>query len=169
MTLTFIKRNLWIAVAALGLAFVVAGLFMVSEGMEAKDLVRDRLIAEEITTSSSATIPDARVDSVATAESQEALITDHTLGSLGPYSGLERGSPERASYIDGVALRTALNMAIMGFRVSDLVIGIGAFVVTVGLANVLLLAPIAYLAGRAGAAEPGEWSQQDEVFQQRAA
>ncbi len=169
MTLTFIKRNLWIAVAALGLAFVVAGLFMVSEGMEAKDLVRDRLIAEEITTSSSATIPDARVDNVATAESQEALITDHTLGSLGPYSSLERGSPERATYIDGVTLRTALNMAIMGFRISDLVIGIGAFVAVVGLANVLLLAPVAYLVGRTGALEHGEQARQDDNIRRRAA
>lgn len=169
MTLTFIRRNLWIAVAALGLAFIVAGLFMVSEGMDAKDLIRNRLIAEEITTSSSASIPDARVDDVATAESQEALITEHTLGSLGPYSSLERGSPERATYIDGVTLRTALNMAIMGFKVSDLVIGIGAFVAVVGLANVLLLAPVAYLVGRTGALEQGEQARLDDDIRRRAA
>ncbi len=169
MTLTFAKRNLWIVIAALGLAFVLAGLFMVSEGMEAKDLVRDRLIAEEITTSSSASIPGVRVDSVATAESQAAIITDHTLGEMGPYSGLERGSPERASYIDGVALRTALNMAIMGFRVSDLVIGIGAFVAAVGLANVLLLAPLAYLVGHAGTLKRDEETRLEEPFQRRAA
>lgn len=169
MTLTFIRRNLWIAVAALGLAFMVAGLFMVSEGMDAKDLVRSRLIAEEITTSSSASIPDARVDDVATAESQEALITEHTLGSLGPYSSLERGSPERATYIDGVTLRTALNIAIMGFKVSDLVIGIGAFVAVVGLANVLLLAPVAYLVGRTGALEQGEQARLDDDIRRRAA
>jgi hypothetical protein len=153
---TFIMRNLWMAVAAAGIAFVAAGLFMVSEGLEAKELVRDRLVAEQITTSGSAAIPNTAVQDVATAKAQEAVITEHTLGEYGPYSAMERGDPNRATYVTGVSLRTALNLAVMGFRVSDLVIGMGAFVVAVGLGNVFFVSPLAFAVGRAASGRGGE-------------
>jgi hypothetical protein len=148
VNLTVIRRNLWIAVVGVGITFIGAGLFMVNEGMAAKDLVRDRLVAEQITTSEDAAVPSALVEDVATAEAQEALITEHTLGRYGPYSGMERGDPNRDTYLKGVTLRTALNVAGMGFKVGDLVIGIGPFICAVGLANVFLIAPLAYVIGR---------------------
>lgn len=154
MDLTVFRRNLWIVVVVMGVIFAGAGLFMVSEGVAAKNLVRDTLVAEQITTGDDASIPNALVNSAATAASEEAVITEHTLGANGPYSGLERGSPERDSYVTGVTLRTALNVAVMGFRISDLVIGIGAFVTAVGLSNVFLIAPLAFMIGRAQ--QPGE-------------
>lgn len=154
MNLTIIRRNLWIAVVVVGAIFAGTGLFMVSEGMVAKSLVRDMLVAEQITTGDDAAVPNELVRNVATAQAEEALIMEHTLGANGPYSGLERGSPERDSYISGVTLRTALNLAVMGFRVSDLVIGVGAFVAAVGLSNVFLIAPLAFMVGHAQ--QPGE-------------
>ena len=41
-------------------------------------------------------------------------------------------------------LRTSLNLAVMGFKVSDLVIGMGAFMVVIGATFVVFMAPAIY-------------------------
>jgi hypothetical protein len=43
-------------------------------------------------------------------------------------------------------LRTSLGVAVMGFKVSDLVVAMGAFLVFVGLMNVIIMAPVTYWA-----------------------
>ena len=142
--LTAIRRFFWVIPVLFGIVFIGAGAYMVSEGRSAKDEVRSELVAEQITTSKDASIPNAPVNSVDTAQSQAAIITEHTRGQWGPYSQIDRTDPNRATYLDGVALRTALNLAVMGFKVSDLVIGMGAFLVAVGLTNVFVLAPVVF-------------------------
>ena len=107
-------------------------------------MVQEALIAEQATTAGDAVIPNAPIVNLATAEAQEDIITVHTLGALGPYGELERGSDERASYLDGLTIRNSLNMAIMGFKVADLVMGVGAVIVMVGAASLLLLTPLLY-------------------------
>jgi hypothetical protein len=41
-------------------------------------------------------------------------------------------------------LRTSLGVAVMGFRVSDLVVGLGAFMIVIGVAFVVFMAPAVY-------------------------
>lgn len=137
----------WIVPVLLGFLFLGAGSYMMWEGVEARNLVRDELRAEQITTSESASIPGVLVDDVSTARAQEAVLTEHTRGEYGPYSGMERDDPNRETYVTGVTLRNALNLAVMGFKVSDLVVGIGAFIVVLGLSNILFFAPVMYFVG----------------------
>jgi hypothetical protein len=139
-----IRRYMWTVPVLIGLVFVGAGAYMISEGLVAKDDVHHALVAEEITTSEDASIPGALVDSVSTAKAQEALITEHTLGELGPYSGMERDDPDRETYINGVTLRTALNQAVIGFKVADLVVGVGMIVLVIGLTNIAVMAPVLF-------------------------
>jgi hypothetical protein len=113
-----------------------------------RDEIRDELRAEQITTSQDARIPGVLVDDAETARAQADVIKQHTLGTWGPYSQLPREDPRRAQFIDGVALRTALNMAVMGFGVTDLIIGAGVLVLAAGAATVLLATPgLYFLAG----------------------
>jgi hypothetical protein len=135
---------MWILPVLLGLVFIGAGIYMVSEGVAAKNEVRSVLVAEQITTGEDAAIPGVLVDSAATARAEEEVIREHTLGTNGPYSGMARDDPNRDSYVKGVALRTALNQAVIGFKVSELVIGLGALVIVLGAANILLMAPVMF-------------------------
>jgi hypothetical protein len=43
-------------------------------------------------------------------------------------------------------LRTSLGVAVMGFKVSDLVVGLGAFLIFIGVMNVLIMSPVTYWA-----------------------
>ncbi len=142
--LGWIRRYMWVVPVLIGLVFVGAGVYMITEGLAAKNEVHNTLVAEQIITSDDATIPGALVDSAATARAQEELIREHTLGEMGPYSGMERDGPQRETYLKGVTLRNALNMAVLGFNVSNLVIGIGVIVVVMGLTNITVMAPVLF-------------------------
>ena len=145
----FFKRHApWISSAILGLLLVIGGGYMVVEGLAVRDEITDELKAEQITTSKDASIPGVLVDDAETARAQADVIKEHTLGTWGPYSELPREDPRRAQFIDGVTLRTSLNMAVMGFGVTQLVIGAGVLVLVAGAATLLLATPgLYFLAG----------------------
>jgi hypothetical protein len=142
----FVKRHLpWLGALALGLLLAASGAYMIVQGMDVRDQIADELRAEQITTSNDASIPGVLVDDEDTAKAQADVIKKHTLGTWGPYSQLPREDPRRAQFIDGVALRSSLNMAVMGFGIAQLVIGAGALVLIAGLATLALAAPALYM------------------------
>jgi len=145
----FFKRHApWISSAILGALLVIGGGYMVVEGLAVRDEITDELKAEQITTSKDARIPGVLVDDAETARAQADVIREHTLGTWGPYSELPRDDPRRAQFIDGVTLRSALNMAVMGFGVTQLVIGAGVLVLVAGAATLMLATPgLYFLAG----------------------
>jgi hypothetical protein len=55
-------------------------------------------------------------------------------------------NPLRNTAKDSAFLRTSLGVAVMGFKVSDLVTGLGVFMVVMGVTNILFLAPAVYWA-----------------------
>ena len=158
--LVWIRRLMWVVPIALGVVFIAAGVYMISEGRSAKDEVRQALAAEKVVTAEDAAIPSAPVNDAATAEAQSDIIREHSLKTTGgkTYAELSREDPNRDVYLKGVTLRTALNLAVMGFKVSDLVVGMGAFMIVVGASNVFLLAPFLFWASDAAteAARPRE-------------
>ena len=77
-----------------------------------------------------------------TAKAQQDTIEAHTFGRFGPYSGMERDDPNRDVYIKGLTLRNALNLAVVGFGVADLAIGIGWVTVVLGLMIAGLAIPV---------------------------
>jgi hypothetical protein len=142
----FFRRHApWIASLVLGIALVTGGAYMVISGLGVRNQIRDELRAEQVMTSQDARIPGVQVDDADTAKAQADAIKEHTLGTWGPYSELPRDDPRRAQFIDGVALRTALNMAVMGFGITDLVIGSGIPVIVAGGATLFLATPGLYL------------------------
>jgi hypothetical protein len=162
----------WLAPVVLGVAFIAGGLYMVSEGRSAKDEVRDAVVRENIVTSEDASIPNVPVTNAATAKAQAEAIEAHTLKTTGgeTYATVDRyvaadgvgttsdkaqalivdgnpvPNPARNTAFQGAALRTSLNLAVMGFKISDLVIGMGFFMVAIGGTFVLFLAPAVYYA-----------------------
>lgn len=168
-----LRHWIWLAPLALGVIFVAAGVYTVLQGQDAKNTVHDQIVAEQITTSTDASIPGVLVDSADTADAQANAINAHILALTGgkTYSQVDQyvaadgkattsdktqalvgadgkpvANPQRATVFQGDALRSSLNLAVMGFKLSDLVIGIGVFMLLIGGTFILVLSPAVYYA-----------------------
>ncbi|HXG43043.1 MAG TPA: hypothetical protein VNL95_10020 [Dehalococcoidia bacterium] len=148
MLYLLLRHSPWVSALALGLVLLAAGTFTLVRALDVRDQIRDELRDEQIVTSQDARIPGVLVQDAKTAKAQADVIKQHTLGTWGPFSQLPRDDPRRAQFIDGVALRTALNLAVMGFGITDLLLGLGAILLVAGAATVALATPALYfLAG----------------------
>ena len=132
----------------MGLGMIAMGSVFVYMGLEAKSDISAALRQELVITSQDATIPGALVEDAATAQAQQDIIESHTFGRWGPYSQMERDDPNRDTYLSGLTLRTALNLAIVGFGVADLAIGTGAISIMLGLIIAGLAVPVHYAVTR---------------------
>ncbi len=167
----FVRHYVWLAPLVLGVIFVAAGIYTYLEGRDAKNTVHDQIVAEQITTSPDSSIPGVLVDDADTAQAQANVIQEHTLKITGgkTYSQLDRfvsadgkgttsdakaaligsdgnpvANPVRNTVFQGDALRTALNEAVIGFKLSDLVMGIGVFMLVIGGTFIAFIAPAVY-------------------------
>ena len=145
MIFTLRRHGPWASAAFLGLTLLAAGVFGLVEGLNTRSEVRDQLVDEQIVTGQSTSTPGVLVTNATTARAQADLIKEHTLGTWGPYSELAPDDPQRVAFIDGVALRTALNLAVVGFGVTDLVVGMAIILVLAGAATLMLAVPALYL------------------------
>lgn len=129
---TFSKIAVTLAML-LGLGMVALGVIFISMGYDARGDIREALLKEKVITGADSAIPGVLVEDVQTAKAQQDYIEEHTFGRFGPYSGMERDDPNRDVYIKGLTLRNALNLAIVGFGVTDLAIGVGWVTVVLGV------------------------------------
>lgn len=78
-------------------------------------------------------------------------------------SGAPEANSLRDTALTSAQLRTSLGVAVMGFKVSDLVTGLGAFLVVVGVMQILFLAPAVYYAAELANEREGLAQQQAEA------
>ena len=156
------KKAFPLALIVLGLVFMVASAYTIGRGYDAKNLVRDELVAQNIVTPDDASIPGVRVDSVKTAQSMANIIEKHALESTGGLTYAEMGrfatpdgdpagtsdetkalvgadgrpvqNPLRNVAFQSATLQTSLYTSIMAFNVADLVMGLGLMIGVLGLA-----------------------------------
>lgn len=119
----------------LSLVLIGAGAVLVWQGLDAKTEVREALEAERITTPEDASIPNVPVDSAATAKAQAEIIQEHTLEATEgrTWADMDREDPMRPFYLQAVTLRTSLMSSYMAFKLADLVTGLGALFLVVGV------------------------------------
>ena len=156
------KKLFPILLIVIGFGFVAGGGYAVYRGLDARDEVRDELVAQNIVTPDDASIPGVVVDDVTSARSMAAIIETHQLESTGGLTFSEMGrfmtpdgdpagtsnedeavigadgrpvaNPLRNTAFQASALRTSLFSSVMAFEISTLVVGIGAMVLILGVA-----------------------------------
>ena len=154
------KKAFPIALMVLGTVFLVAGVYTVTRGFDARDQVRDELRAQNITTPADASIPNVRVQDARTAQSMADIIDHHareasggkTYAELGRFlakdgsdtndaaaaltgaDGKPLANPVRNTAFQASSLRTSLLTSVMAFNVANLVLGIGLMIAVLGVA-----------------------------------
>src|SRR5919106_3469252 len=85
------KKAFPIALLVIGVVLLLGGGYTIKRGFDARDQVRDELVAQNIVTPEDASIPNARVDDVATAESMADVIDKHAREATGGRTYSEMG------------------------------------------------------------------------------
>jgi len=142
-----IFKRAWIGALVVGVAFIIAGSYMVYEGRVAHNEVRDTLADERVVSSEDADIPLVPVTGPAEAKAQAQAIHEHILKTTGgkTYAELDRNDPNRAQYLNSITLRTALMESYMAFKTADLVSGIGLIVIVLGGGQIALGAYLGFV------------------------
>jgi hypothetical protein len=156
------KKAFPIALMVLGLVFLAGGGYTIFRGFDAKDQVKDELIAQNIVTPEDARVPNVQVKSASSARVMADIINEHSLKATGGLTYAEMGrfvnkegtpigtNDEAAAVKDAngkpvsnnlrntaltaANLRTSLYTSIMAFNVADLVVGLGLMILVTGLA-----------------------------------
>ena len=131
-----VKKLFPLALIVLGVVFVGAGAYTVYRGFDARNQVESELLAQNIVTPGDASIPNAQVRDIPTAQSMADIIQVHAMESTGglTYAEMDRDDPARQTALNAANLRTSLYTSIMAFEVGTLVIGLGLMIVVMGLA-----------------------------------
>jgi hypothetical protein len=158
------KKAFPIALVLIGLVFVGAGVYTLFRGFDARNQVSEELAAQNIVTPEDASIPNAVVDDADTATAMADIINVHAMESTGGLTYAEMGrfvsaenpddpagtsNPDEAligdngqpvpnsarnTALTAANLRTSLYTSVLAFNVTDLVVGVGAMIVVLGLA-----------------------------------
>jgi len=154
------KKAFPIGLMIIGLVFLAGGVYTLTRGLDAKDLVREELVAQNITTPDDASIPGVQVRDADSAQAMADIIGVHALeatdgrsyAELGRYltpeggdtsdetlalkdeSGNPVANPIRNVAFQASSLRTSLYTSVMAFNVADLVIGLGVMIAVLGFA-----------------------------------
>jgi hypothetical protein len=119
------------------------GTYMTSDGGTTKDVASAAKDNEgnpiTTTTDESLAAKDSNDEPIQGWTSDRALAATDADGN--PVSNSLRDTAQTSAF-----LRTSLGVAVMGFQVSDLVVGLGAFLIFVGLLNMVVMAPVTYWA-----------------------
>lgn len=154
------KKAFPIFLMIIGLAFLVGGTYTVLRGFDAREQVKDELLAQNIVTPEDASIPNVQVTNASTAQAMADIIDVHSREITGGRSYAELGryltpdggdtsdetlalkndegqpvpNPVRDVALTASTLRTSLYTSVMAFNVSDLVIGLGLAIAVLGFA-----------------------------------
>lgn len=136
-------RLLAVAVMLGGVVSLVIGIVFIAQSVSVKAMITEGLAAEGQTSQLPAegeegyfegNVVDTAEEAAAVAEYLLGHI--HDLGESGgtsTYGNLERGSEDRATYLDGFTLVMGLNLAVMGFGVAQIALASGVVMITTGL------------------------------------
>jgi hypothetical protein len=154
------KKIFPVLLVLIGLGFLVGGSYTVVRGVDARSAVRAELARQDITTTPDARIPNVKVTDANTAQVMADVIQTHideitggrSYAELGRYltadgkgdtsdenlamkdkDGNPVNNPVRDLALTADTLRTGLYTSIMALNMADLVIGLGAAIVVIGL------------------------------------
>ncbi|MGW6129908.1 aromatic ring-opening dioxygenase LigA [Cellulomonas sp. NPDC055163] len=132
-------------VRLVGLLVMIAGIVLVVAGGATWFVVRDQLVAENITISEDAAMfAGQTVDGPLDAYVQASVINKHALEASGgkTYAELDQDDPVRATVMNASFLRSSLFTSVIAFGVAALAVGLGLLFVLLGWA-LRALAPAA--------------------------
>lgn len=114
---------------------LVVGVLMIIGGFSGVCFTYKSVARENIVTPADATIPETPVRGPLTLKAQADIIRHHTLESTEgkTFAEMSRDNPARNTWVTATTLMTALNLGILGYAFSGLLILIGGVFLYTGI------------------------------------
>lgn len=133
MVLTASKK-LAALVLIVGLVSLVMGGVFISQGIAKSDLITATMIEEKVSYNAADGSINGIVDTPQEAVSMSAILKEHRTTNYGYYSELKRDDPNRDQILKAITMENSLNLAQLGYGMTDVVKINGVWMVIIGLA-----------------------------------
>lgn len=126
-----LNRNLGILVIVLGLIGIGLGGLFVGLGFQKAQMITDRMVEQNITYTGAGGDIQGVIDNAQEAQAMANVLAEHS-AAIGNYSQLSKDDPKRAQILQALTMESSLEMAVMGYGLTDVVKGTGAFMILAG-------------------------------------
>lgn len=161
-----------VAIAVLGTTLVGLGIFLIVKGIQARAEITATLLEENATTPSGGgrpvpeggaeeddpdkpapvvfetDVPVQPIRDARTARLRIDEITTRTVRAMGPWQSLPEDPKVRQWFLNGLTIRTALGVAVMGYGVANIALALGAALVLIGAMALGVAIPLVVQASR---------------------
>ncbi len=129
------SKKLAMIVLLVGVVSVVMGSIFIAQSIDKSGLITEAMSMEKVEyDGTDATIIEGIVDTPVEAQEMAYILREHRVESCGYYTDLARDDPRRETIIKAITLENALNLAQVGYGLSEVVKYTGIFMVIIGLA-----------------------------------
>lgn len=132
-----LSNKVALVIVAIGIIAIAAGGLFVTLGFQKSAMISDRMTQQAITYAGAGSEIEGVIDNAYEATVMANVLNEHSR-ELGSYSQLARDDPKRAQILDALTIESSLQMAVMGFGLTDVVKGAGAFMILTGAGFILL-------------------------------
>lgn len=133
-------KGVALLVLVVGLVSLVLGGFFIHQGFDKANLITEAMRAQEITYGGAGGAIVGIVDNRAEAQVMSDILLEHSK-EYGSYTSLGRDDPNRQTILNALTMVNSLQMAVMGYGLTDVVKASGAFMILVGFAFVAIAVP----------------------------
>jgi len=137
-----VRRHIWLALLILSIVAFTLGIVFIVQGFTTSDWLTEAMRQEAVTLGldESAIAEGEVVDSAAEAQRAGDIVREHRQGIAPTYNDLLAGgrydptNPEHLNYAQALNMENYLYLAILGFGVTQMLIGTGVFMLVTGIA-----------------------------------
>ena len=126
-------KTLSVLVLVVGLAALALGGFFIQQGFSRAQDITDKMIEANITYGGAGGDIIGIIDTPVEARVMADILTEHSQ-EIGNYSEMSRDDPNRQTVLNALTMTNSLQMAVMGYGLTDVVKAVGGFMVLAGLA-----------------------------------
>ena len=140
--MSVVTKYLWIVVLGLSVAAFALGVIFIVQGVTKADWMEDAMRIEQVTLGldETAVANGELVDSAGEAQAAGDVVREHRRGIASTYDELlgegrfDPTNPDHLSYAQALNMENYLYLAVLGFGVTQMLIGTGVFMLVTGIA-----------------------------------
>lgn len=133
-------KKIAVIVLLVGLVSIALGGFFIQTGFAKADLLHETMVKQNITYTGAGGTISGIIDTPQEAQAMADVLQEHS-SKYGSYSAMTKDDPNRQTVLNALTMSSSLELAVLGFGLTDIVKATGAFMVLIGLALGLIAIP----------------------------